>query len=295
MDETDSTMATRSIRLRPGGGSGESCLVVIYGFELGLRVPLDRPSLRVGRDSASDLMLPLHDVSRHHCLVQVTEGVVSLRDLGSTNGTLLNERPIPPNEDVPLRSGDLVHVGGVILKFLEGGNVESLYHEEIYRTLMFDGLTRVPNRRFFVDFLDREMSRCRRHHRPLSLMLLDVDDFKTINDATGHLGGDLVLRELATVIGSQTRREECPARFGGDEFAIGMPETTLRGARTFAEKLRATVELHEFVVDGRRVPVTISLGVAAMTPDMGDVDGFLKAADGRLYEAKNAGRNRVAG
>ncbi len=80
-----------------------------------------------------------------------------------------------------------------------------------------------------------------------------------------------------------------------DESAIGMPETTLRGARTFAEKLRATVELHEFVVDGRRVPVTISLGVAAMTPDMGDVDGFLKAADGRLYEAKNAGRNRVAG
>lgn len=292
--ESDATEVTRHARARPQG-SGVACLVVIYGFDLGLRIPLQGSALSVGRDPGNDLALPVQDVSRQHCRFQVRDKEYSVRDLGSTNGTLVNDREIPPGQDFPLSAGDLVALGVVIFKFLDGENVEALYHEEIYRTLMFDGLTGVPNRRYLVEFLEREMARGRRHRRPLTLLLLDVDDFKAINDAAGHLGGDQVLRELAAIIAGQTRRDQCPARFGGDEFAVVMTETALAGARIFAERLRGEVELHEFVADGEVVPVTISIGIESMTPDMSDAEAFLKAADARLYQAKNAGRNRVEG
>jgi diguanylate cyclase (GGDEF)-like protein len=249
----------------------------------------------VGRDATNDVQLPLQDVSRSHCRFALRDGSVSVCDLGSTNGTFLNDRELPPREEFLLRSGDHVHVGGVIFKFLYGGNVEALYHEEVYRTLIVDGLTQVNNRRYLLDFLDREMARCRRHHRPLALVVLDVDHFKAINDAFGHLAGDQVLRELAGLIARSARREECVARWGGEEFALVLPETDLAGALHFAERLRGTVEQREFRADGEAVRVTASIGVASVQPDMQAPEDFLRAADARLYEAKQGGRNRVAG
>jgi diguanylate cyclase (GGDEF)-like protein len=283
----------------PGGPvaeaqDGESCLVVVYGGELGRRVPLAAPLLTVGRSPASDLSLIHSDVSRSHCRFKVGEAGVTVCDLESTNGTFVNDREIPSSEETPLQSGDHVHVGGVIFKFLEGGNVEALYHEEVYRTMVVDGLTQVNNRRFLLDFMEREMARCRRHDRDLSLIMLDVDRFKRVNDEFGHLAGDHVLRGLAGLIRSQTRREECVARFGGEEFTVVLPETNLAGAMTFAERLRAGVEMHDFIIEGRRVSVTVSLGATALEPEMEGAEAFLRAADALLYEAKNAGRNRVA-
>src|SRR5690606_36063423 len=190
--------------------------------------------------------------------------------------------------------GDRLRAGGAILKFLHGDHVEALYHEEIYRTMIVDGLTQAHNRRFLLEFLDRELARHQRHRRPLSLLLFDLDDFKRINDDWGHLTGDAVLRELAELVRARVRREDCFARWGGEEFAVALSETAPEAARLFAERVRQLVEEHEFKAAGERLPVTISIGVATAGPELRDAETFVATADARLYEAKRQGRNRVA-
>ena len=278
--------------LEPSGD--ETCLVAIYGPNLGRRWSLDRDEMIVGRESECEVMVPIDTVSRRHCRLHRRGGAVFVADLGSTNGTALNDETLPPHEEFTLRSGDRIRVGSAIFKFLRGDDVESLYHEEIYRTMIADGLTGVYNRRFFTEFLEREMARCVRHGRPLSIVLFDLDHFKRVNDGFGHLSGDEVLREVAKLVREQVRREDCFARYGGEEFAVVLTETNLEAAIEFAERLRGRVEAHEFKAGSESIPVTISVGVAAMTRDTRDSADFLTAVDTHLYEAKSAGRNRIA-
>ena len=295
LTDRDTPQITLTDTNEPPTAGGPACLVSIYGPHLGKRWSLERPESTIGRDAACDLPLPIDTVSRRHCRVDVRSGSVFVTDLGSTNGTAVNDEAIPPNEAFALRSGDKVRVGSAILKFLRGDDVESLYHEEIYRTMVADGLTGAANRRFLTEYLEREMARSRRHGRTLSLVLFDLDHFKQVNDGFGHLTGDAVLRTVAAIAREQVRREDCLARFGGEEFAVVLTETDLMAARLFAERLRGTIEVHEFRAGADRVPVTISSGVASMTAEMREPAEFLAAADARLYEAKAAGRNRTAG
>ena len=272
----------------------ETCLVSIYGPNLGRRWSLDLDEMIVGREDECDIAVPIDTVSRRHCLLRQRGGAVFIADLGSTNGTALNDDALPPNEEFALRSGDRIRVGSAIFKFLRGADVESLYHEEIYRTMIADGLTGAHSRRYLTEFLEREMARCRRHGRPLSVVLFDLDEFKLVNDGFGHLNGDQVLREIADLVREQVRREDCFARFGGDEFAVVLTESDLDHARAFAERLRQRVEAHEFRVASEAIPVTISIGIAAMDDGLREAALFLAAADARLYEARSAGRNRIA-
>ena len=275
---------------------GESCLVIIYGPGLGRRVPLLTAETVLGRDPGCGLVIPLENVSRRHCMLRHRDGEVYVQDLGSTNGTWVNEQEVRPPEERVLQSGDLIKVGGCILKFLQAGNVEALYHEEIYRTIIVDGLTQVHTKRYFLEFLDREMSRCARYGRPLSLVMFDVDHFKQVNDQLGHLTGDYVLRELAQLVKTRMiRKEELVARYGGEEFAVVLPESGPAKVRIFAEKLRSMVAEHGFLFEGRRIPITVSVGVADMTAEMADPSAFIKAADMNLLAAKRAGRNCVVG
>jgi diguanylate cyclase (GGDEF)-like protein len=216
-----------------------------------------------------------------------------VEDLGSTNGTYLNDQEVLSAQ--PLRSGDLVKVGGSIFKFLDGDNIETQYHETIYTLTIADGLTGVNNKRYFLEYIEREMGRSHRYHRPLSLMMFDIDHFKKINDVHGHLAGDYVLRELAQSIKRLVRREQCFARYGGEEFALVMPEDGPEKARLFAEKIRKMIEEKSFVFEDKEIPVTISIGVAEMNQDMTEPTQFIKVADANLYRAKKAGRNRVIG
>ncbi len=211
--------------------------------------------------------------------------------LGSTNGTYLNDQEV--TQETALRSGDLIKVGGSIFKFLTGDNVELQYHETIYTLTIVDGLTGVNNKRYFLEYLEREMGRCHRYGRPLTLMMFDIDFFKKINDVHGHLAGDHVLRELAQTIKRMVRKEQCFARYGGEEFSLVVPEDGLEKARIFAQKIRQTIEKKQFVFENQEIPVTLSLGVADMTPDMVEPLQFIKVADANLYKAKKTGRNRV--
>src|SRR6516165_2972170 len=159
----------------------------------------------------------------------------------STNGTFINDVAVP---EQPLKDGDYLRVGNCIYRFLTGGNLEAEYHEEIYRLTIIDALTESHNKRYLHDFLDRELARSARYHRPLALCLFDIDHFKAINDDLGHLAGDFTLRELATCIRSLVRREELFARYGGEEFVLVLPETTLEGAQNMGERVRSMVEEH---------------------------------------------------
>ena len=288
----DKTIVTVISRISERPTAKEACLVVIYGAELGKKYNLESPSFIVGRSSKSDICIDQESVSRNHCKLINTGKEIVLKDLGSTNGTQVNDALV---DEHVLRDGDLVKVGRTILKFLTGGNIEHAYHEEIYRLTTTDGLTQVYNRRYFLEVMERELSRAYRYERALSLVMFDIDHFKQINDTFGHLAGDCVLKQLSAVVKERIRREDIMARYGGEEFAIVLPELSKEGAMQLAEELRAIVEKEVFSFEGREIPVTISVGVASADPNVKDVDHFLKAADERLYAAKRQGRNRICG
>src|SRR5262249_4778534 len=200
-----------------------------------------------------------HSVSRRHARVQPGAGGHYAVDLQSTNGTFVNDVPASMCK---LNDGDYLRVGNCIYRFLAGGNIEAEYHEEIYRLTIIDALTEAHNQRYLLEFLDRELARSARYKRPLSLMVFDIDLFKSINDEYGHLAGDFSLRELASCVRSVIRKEELFARYGGDEFVVVLPESTLENAMLVSERMRSMIENHPFQFDGKPFRVTISLGVA---------------------------------
>lgn len=160
---------------------------------------------------------------------------------------------------------------------------------QLERLVATDRLTGVWNRAHFDRVIELEMSRSSRYQQPLSLILLDIDHFKHINDRHGHAAGDGVLREIVRVVQERIRSADLLFRWGGEEFVVMTPSTGYRSAAVAAEKIRAAVESHDFPVAGK---VTVSLGVAECLPHEGAGDCF-KRVDASLYAAKDAGRNRV--
>ena len=266
--------------------------MVIYGLDLGRKYNVDRPSIVLGRSSKADIQLDQESVSRNHCKLINTGKSIMLRDLGSTNGTYVNDELV---DEYVLRDGDLIKIGRCIFKFLSGNNIENAYHEEIYRLTTIDGLTQVYNKRYFIETLEREIGRAHRYRRELSLIMFDIDHFKKINDTYGHLAGDHVLKQLASVIKARIRREDIMSRYGGEEFAIILPEIDNYNAVQFAEKIRGIVEKAVFRFEDTDIPVTISIGCASMTTELQEPHEFVRVADGHLYTAKSQGRNRVCG
>jgi diguanylate cyclase len=155
-----------------------------------------------------------------------------------------------------------------------------------------DGLTRLPNRQHWQQALNLEFQRYLRTRRPATLVMLDLDGFKPLNDTYGHTVGDLVLRRVADILGENSRNIDTPGRFGGDELALVMPETDRDGARMLMERVRWEIEREEFE-GNENLRVTISIGLAEIDRTMSDPLDWIKAADDALYLAKQQGRNRV--
>jgi diguanylate cyclase (GGDEF)-like protein len=271
-----------------------ACLIHIYptGPGMGTRYSLGDTPLVLGRGNDCEIRINDHSVSRRHARIQPGADGYYAVDLQSTNGTYVNDVPASMCK---LKDGDYLRVGNCIYRFLIGGNVETEYHEEIYRLTIIDALTDIHNKRYFVEFLDRELSRSSRYDRPLSLVMLDIDRFRAINEELGHLGGDFTLRELAARIKGNVRKEELFARYGGEEFAVVLPETTCEGAVRLADRLVMVVNQMPFQYEDKVYPVTISAGVATTLGEKGITPhDLIGRADDKLYQAKHAGRNRVA-
>ncbi len=270
---------------------GEACLVVIYGSDLGRRIPLSQSTFEIGRAARSDLPIDQESVSRQHArITRSKDGSFRILDLGSTNGTYVNDVAV---SEAMLKDGDQLKIGRSILKFMTGDNVEASYHEEIYRLMTVDGLTQLFNKRFFAEALEREVNRAKRYGRPLALLLIDIDHFKRKNDQFGHVAGDAVLRQLATAILPKLRRDDIFARVGGEEFAILLPELDAAAAQATGERVRKIVEDSKFSFDSVPIPCTVSCGIAHLDETTSAPADLYRTADSALYRAKQEGRNCV--
>jgi diguanylate cyclase (GGDEF)-like protein len=250
--------------------------------------------VRIGRAPDCEIRADERSVSRHHVRIEPGADGHTVRDLGSCNGTRVNDEPARGPR--PLRDGDYLRVGDCIFRYLAGDNLEAEYHEEIYRLTVQDPLTRLHNRRALDEYLEREVARSQRHARPLSVVLVDLDRFKAVNDTYGHLCGDAVLRDLADRLRADLRAEDLCARFGGEEFALVLVETDQAGAVAAAERARAAVAGSPFRFESALLWVTASAGVATTCGGTGTTPAdLLRAADRRLYAAKTLGRDRVVG
>ncbi len=271
----------------------KACLVHIYptGPGLGSLHTLTHDPVIVGRGEDCAIRVDDPSVSRHHVRIQPGNDGYYAIDLKSTNGTFVNDKPVSMYK---LKDGDFVRVGNRIYRFLTGESIEADYHEEIYRLTIVDALTGVHNKRYLLEFLERELARSTRYQRLVGMVMFDLDRFKAINDRLGHLAGDHTLRELVRRIRGLVRKDELLARYGGEEFGVVLPETTRDSALQTAERLRRLVAEQPFQFEEHPYAVTISLGVVTVqgTESLTPQD-VIRQADEKLYQAKRAGRNCV--
>lgn len=273
-------------------------LIVLEGVEPQQTWVIDRDAMVVGREPACPISLRDPTSSRRHAMLRYSEPAedalsptVLVEDLGSTNGTIVNgERIAAPRM---LREHDRIRIGATMLAFEFRDVRELAAEEELRQMAMTDPLTGLYNRGVFDREFQREFDRCRRYGRPFSLILVDLDHFKQINDRYGHMAGDRVLREVSRTLQSTVRETDTVARYGGEEFAVILPETPSDGAELTGERLRVAVSRMALENDGAALPVTASVGVASIDPHHADSAAMLAAADRALYRAKDRGRNRT--
>jgi two-component system, cell cycle response regulator len=274
-------------------------LTFLSGPALGKEIPLIHRQLVLGRGSDCDIMIPDPSVSRKHLQVSCRKVVkngekpklkVVLQDLGSSNGTMVNYVSV---RRAVLKPGDKIFLGRVILKFDHRDVAEQNFFDEIYRLATTDSLTALLNKATITRALAEEITDGLRYHRWLSIVLMDIDEFKSMNDLYGHLMGDRVLQLVANILRATLRKRDKPGRFGGDEFLIILPETGPKGATRAAERIRKLIEMSISAELNLPGAITASLGIAACRTDTASPEGLLERADAALYRAKSLGRNRV--
>ncbi len=172
-------------------------------------------------------------------------------------------------------------------------NEREQLQKKLAHMAMYDALTDILSRRAIMEQIESERQRTTRYDRPLSILMVDIDHFKNVNDTYGHIAGDVVLREVAQTLYDQIRRSDFVGRYGGEEFLVVLPETSLDKAIVLGEKLRKSVAALSIQVDGEALTdTTISVGAAEHEKDK-SIDAFINRSDHWLYEAKNGGRNQV--
>lgn len=269
-------------------------LIVLAGANVGEMHKLDSSGeIVIGRSIGVAIRLSDDGVSRKHARLVVDQGNVRLDDLGSANGTLVNGTRVVDN--IALKDGDQIQIGSTtILKFTYHDSLEEEFQRKMYEAALRDPMTKAYNKKHLSDRLEAELAFARRHGSALSLVMIDVDHFKRVNDTMGHPAGDAVLIKLSQIVQATLRAEDMFARYGGEEFAVLCRGSSLAQTAILAERIRSTVERTPFEFDGKQIAVTCSLGVTSlMERPAATVLEFVKNADAALYEAKRGGRNRV--
>ncbi len=293
LDSDGTTTRHSSEAAATSRGPGRPFLIVIRGGNAGEMHALLQEESILGRARSSTIRFEDDGVSRRHARVVSAKGEVDIEDLASVNGTFVNGKRLSGR--CRLADGDKIGLGPVtILKFTFTDELEEDFQRRMFEAALRDALTRAYNKRYFAERLDKEIAYARRHGTPLSLIVLDVDHFKRINDSVGHPAGDAVLVKLAQVVRDTLRREDVLFRVGGEEFAVICRGIGVKQAATLAERLRMLVAAMRIVHEGKAIAVTASLGIAGY-PEVEAEDPLqlVTAADEALYEAKDAGRNRV--
>lgn len=268
-------------------------LIFVEGPNVGEVVSLPPDQLIIGRNRQAGLHVPEAGVSRRHARICFHDGGFLIEDLGSHNGTSVGGRNVGAAK---LRDGDVIRLGAhVALRFSFMDLREEMLLRQLYQSSVRDALTGAFNRRHFSERLSSELAYATRHKSELSILLLDIDFFKEINDKHGHLTGDRVLKDVTLVCSQQLRTEDTFARYGGEEFVVLLRGIALSGAARAAERLRVAI-FRNVVVGPADAPVGVSLGCASLRClQEPSEEGLFRLADERLYQAKRAGRGRVVG
>lgn len=270
------------------------CLVLLSGSLAGQVFRLKHGETLLGRAPDAGIRLENEGVSRHHAKILMdADNQCILKDLASTNGTFINGEKIDERE---LVDGDRIQLGAkAMLKFGFQDSFEEDFQKRQYESATRDPLTACYNKRFFMERFTSEVAFTVRQNKPLSLVMIDLDHFKHINDTYGHLAGDFVLKNAASIMMSQIRTEDLMARYGGEEFVLIMRDTLLQPALLVAERMREAIAAAAFVFEGSTIAVTISLGVATWKdePATPKPEDLIQKADALLYQAKRNGRNRT--
>ncbi|EPZ51835.1 diguanylate cyclase (GGDEF) domain protein [Bacteriovorax sp. BAL6_X] len=293
----DATLVLTDIKAALASANKEAedkpaALLVVGGDLNGTLFDLKEEEITVGRSAKCDIPLEFNGISREHFkLVSSTDGY-QVVDLGSRNGTFLNNSKVEaPTE---LQKGDIIKMGAMALKYLPKGDPERLTYDKLQLEANTDGLTACYNKSFFNKKLDIEVKKSKVTGTPLSLIVFDLDHFKKLNDNYGHDAGDYVLKELAEVIRSNGIREtDIFARYGGEEFVVLLPKTNIKQSYEIAERLRKAVETHDFIYDDNKLPVTASIGVSDYRQGVSSGTDLFKRADSAVYKSKEGGRNQV--
>jgi diguanylate cyclase (GGDEF)-like protein len=277
---------------RAGLEAGKACLIVIRGRSLGRRVELGSEPIVIGRGADTGLAIDDAHISRHHAKVaRVPEGF-TIEDLDSKNGVFVNGVRIRKHV---MRDGDRIQLASAsLVKFCFLDEVEASYQKSLYDSATRDELTGVFNRVVLLDALEADFEHFATSGTPLSLLFVDLDHFKKVNDEWGHRAGDLVLREGAALIQRTLRTEDVLARYGGEEFAVLLRFMEGARAQIVGERIRAAVERHEFRYEGATIHITCSVGIATLEGGShSTLRQLIDATDSFLYRAKQLGRNRV--
>jgi len=269
-------------------------LTLITGLNAGQVFPLEGTDVVIGRSREAQVRIDDVGISRQHSrIVQNIDGRFIVEDMESTNGTFVGGRRVNRCE---LESGDHVQIGpNVVLKFALIDENEERLAKQLYESSTRDPLTRAFNRKYFVERLQSEVAYANRHRSKLSVLLFDLDHFKTINDTFGHLAGDEVLRTVSHVVMKLIRAEDVFSRYGGEEFVILVRGIDPQNLLLFGERVRRTIEKLVVVWESKTLKASVSVGVSSLAEcgDRATGEAMLLLADERLYRAKSAGRNRV--
>lgn len=272
-------------------------LVIVQGADIGKQFLIRRNSLIIGRSDSADIMLRDKRISRFHVKIDVQYELQKKKtsycivDLGSTNHVYVNGKRIQSHM---LSNGDKIQLGDTIIKFEIQDKIDSKFHADIQRKLKYDDLTALLTYESFKDAMSWEVENARAKSRTFVLLMMDLDDFKKVNDTYGHLAGSFVLQEIGKIINDNLRFFDISARYGGEEFISFLPDTNKQEAFHAAERLREMIADNIFIHNNKKFRITISIG-ASQFPDNGvTLEELIRTADEMLYNAKREGKNRVS-
>jgi two-component system cell cycle response regulator len=273
--------------------SGRGCVLQIFPATAHSEMfRLSNCRTLIGREPTCDISLDDNAVSRTHAVIELDEPDYFVSDLGSRNGTFIDDKLLQDRRQ--LKGGELIRVGGTILKFMASMDEEANYHAVVHELMTRDPLTNAFNRSYLMLTLEKLLPRCQFTNQNLAVIMIDIDDFKKINDSYGHLVGDEVLRVFCERIRNSLREGDSLCRLGGEEFVILSEQTNLHDAVRIAERIRLAVSSTPFSTQAGPLSATCSLGVMTLDqPNVGTVDALLAGADRQMYAAKACGRNCV--
>lgn len=291
-NEDDTTVAGAH---EPKAKSGEKVphLLVLSGNSMGRSFKLERASCIVGRSAECHFPLDDEGISRKHAKVVILpDGVALVKDLGSTNGTFVNERRIDAH---PLEDGDRIRLGSeTTLRYGLEDELEVNVRQHLFVAATRDALTALHNKRSFKEQAVRAIAFSRRHRQALSFVIFDIDHFKQVNDTHGHSIGDEILQAVARRVSETVRLEDTVARVGGEEFIVVLPGINGDHGILAAKRIRAVIAERPFTTSKGPLNITVSLGVAEFDPEKhSSPEDLVADADAQLYEAKYSGRNCV--